>query len=64
MIMYLFSGLNKGRPVIVVAPNMDNAQQMVDASVELSVIGKLSINRNFVEVQGEFDTLKVYEATK
>jgi hypothetical protein len=64
MILYIFSGLNKGKPVTYIAPDVANAQTMVDANTKLLIVGEIFVKRNFLEVQGEFNALKVYEATK
>ena len=39
--MLLYVGYDKGVPVLICAPDMDNAMTMVDASTSLTMVGKL-----------------------
>lgn len=35
----LYVGIDKGKPVVILAPDLDNAQSMVDASTQLALFG-------------------------
>lgn len=52
----LFVGRNKGKACIIVAPDLDNAQSMVDASCKLYSIGLVNVPGGMkLEHQGLID---------
>ena len=49
----IYAGRDKGEAVLIVAPDLENAQTMVDASTELIPVGSINVRQGYgLKVQG------------
>ena len=61
----LYAGEDKGKPVAIVAPDVENAMTMVDAATSLIAVGTIYVRDGHeLSIQGPIDPAKLMEMIK